>query len=66
MGRKSRYSEYARGMSKRTVAKNATTTKSKSIKNKLQELKEPYTIRKHKAVTAIRSPVIRRSARQNR
>ncbi len=40
MGRKSRYSEYARGMSKRTVAKNATTTKSKSIKNKLQELKE--------------------------
>lgn len=40
MGRKSRYSEYARGMSKRTVAKNAATTKSKSIKNKLQELKE--------------------------
>ena len=40
MGRKSRYSEYARGMSKRTVAQNATTTKSKSIKNKLQELKE--------------------------
>lgn len=27
-------------MSKGTVAKKATTTKSKSIKNKLQELKE--------------------------
>ena len=27
-------------MSKGTVAKNATTTKNKSIKNKLQELKE--------------------------
>lgn len=40
MGRKSRYTEYAKGMSKGTVAKNATTTKSKSIKNKLQELKE--------------------------
>jgi len=40
MGRKSRYSEYAKGMSKRTVAKNATTTKGKSIKNRLQELKE--------------------------
>lgn len=40
MGRKSRYTEYAKGMGKRTVAKNATTTKDKSIKNKLQELKE--------------------------
>ena len=40
MGRKSRYTEYAKGMSNRTVAKNATTTKSKSIKNRLQELKE--------------------------
>ena len=40
MGRKSRYTEYAKGMSNRTVAKNVTTTKSKSIKNKLQELKE--------------------------
>ena len=40
MGRKSRYTEYAKGMNKGTVAKNATTTKSKSIKNKLQELKE--------------------------
>ena len=40
MGRKSRYAEYAKGMSNRTVAKNATTTKSKSIKNRLQELKE--------------------------
>ena len=40
MGRKSRYTEYAKGMSKGTVAKNATTTKDKSIKNKLQELKE--------------------------
>lgn len=40
MGRKSRYSEYAKGMSNRTVEKNATTTKSKSIKNRLQELKE--------------------------
>ena len=40
MGRKSRYTEYAKGMSKGTVAKNATTTKNKSIKNKLQELKE--------------------------
>ena len=32
--------EYAKGMNKGTVAKNATTIKSKSIKNKLQELKE--------------------------
>ena len=40
MGRKSRYTEYAKGMNKGTAAKNATTTKSKSIKNKLQELKE--------------------------
>ena len=40
MGRKSRYTEYAKGMSNRTVAKNATTTKSKSNKNKLQELKD--------------------------
>ena len=40
MGRKSRYTEYAKGMSNRTAAKNATTIKSKSIKNKLQELKE--------------------------
>lgn len=40
MGRKSRYIEYAKGMGKRTVAKNVTTTKDKSIKNKLQELKE--------------------------
>lgn len=40
MGRKSRYTEYAKGVSKGTVAKNATTTRSKSIKNKLQELKE--------------------------
>lgn len=40
MGRKSRYTEYAKGMSNRTIAKNATTTKSKSIKNRLQELKE--------------------------
>ena len=39
MGRKSRYTEYAKGMSKRTVVKNATTIKSKSIKNRLQELK---------------------------
>ena len=31
MGRKSRYTEYAKGMNKGTVAKNATTTKSKSI-----------------------------------
>lgn len=40
MGRKSRYAEYAKGMNRRTVAKNATTTKSKSIKNRLQELKD--------------------------
>ena len=40
MGRKSRYTEYAKGMNKGTAAKNATTTKSKSIKNKLQELKK--------------------------
>lgn len=40
MGRKSRYTEYAKGISKKAGAKNATTTKSKSIKNKLQELKE--------------------------
>jgi len=41
MGRKSRYSEYAKGMNKRTVAKNATTTvQSKSIKNRLQEMKD--------------------------
>ena len=39
MGRKSRYTEYAKGMNKGTVAKNATTTKKNSIKNKLQELK---------------------------
>ena len=39
MGRKSRYTEYAKGISKKAGAKNATTTKSKSIKNKLQELK---------------------------
>ena len=40
MGRKSRYSGYVNGMNKGTVAKNATPTKGKSIKNKLQELKE--------------------------
>lgn len=40
MGRKSRYSEYAQGMNRRIVAKNATPTNNKSIKNRLQEMKE--------------------------
>ena len=40
MGRKSRYTEYAKGMNKGTAAKKATTTESKSIKNRHQELKE--------------------------
>ena len=38
MGRKSRYTEYAKGMNKVTVAKNATTIKSKSIKNKREAI----------------------------
>lgn len=40
MGRKSRYSGYVQGMNKKVGTKNATRTNNKSIKNRLQELKE--------------------------
>ena len=41
MGRKSRYSEYAKGMKKKADAKNAATkSHNKSIKDRLKDLKE--------------------------
>ena len=41
MGRKSRYSEYAKGMKKKADAKNAATkSHNKSIKDRLKNLKE--------------------------
>ena len=41
MGRKSRYSAYAKSMNKEAAVKSAVSaTKNKSIKNRLQELKE--------------------------
>lgn len=41
MGRKSRYSEYAKGMKKKADAKNAASkSHNKSIKNRLKSLKE--------------------------
>ena len=40
MSRKTRYSGYVQEMNKKVVAKNATTTNNKSIKNRLWELKE--------------------------
>lgn len=41
MGRKSRYSEYAKGMKKKADAENAATqSHNKSIKDRLKNLKE--------------------------
>lgn len=41
MGRKSRYSEYAKSMKKKADAKNAATkSHNKSIKDRLKNLKE--------------------------
>ena len=41
MGRKSRYSEYAKGMKKKADAKNAATkSHNKSIKDRLKNLRK--------------------------
>ena len=43
MGRKSRYSEYAKGMKKKADAKNAATqSHNKSIKDRLKNLKADF------------------------